>query len=230
MSIESNISEVRQKIIEHALISKRDPSKITLVGVTKQVDTRRIEEAIRSGLRDFGENYAQEFRDKYRELGKINHDINWHFIGTLQKNKVKYIVGKVKLIHSVDDLSIAEEINKRYCRNKLTASILLEINNGEEDTKSGVSIDEIEYVLTELKRFGNIETRGFMCMAPYYDDPEKARPLFRELRIKKDKLSKKTTGLDHLSMGMSNDYHIAVEEGSTIVRIGSAIFGRRNYK
>lgn len=230
MSINCNISNIKQKIADHAAISKRDPSGITLVGVTKNVYPGQIKEAIKCGLRDFGENYAQEFRDKYRELREFNHDINWHFIGTLQKNKVKYIVGKVKFIHSIDDVSIAEEINKRYGKSNLVASVLLEVSNGQEDTKSGIPADDVARVLTEVNKLENIETRGLMCMAPYYDDPENARPLFRELRGIKEDLSQKFSGLDHLSMGMSNDFHIAIEEGSTIIRIGTAIFGQRNYE
>ncbi len=229
MSIKDNINSIKRKIAEHARASNRDPSDVTLMGVTKTVDIRRIKEASESGLRDFGENYAQEFRDKYNELGELNNRINWHFIGSLQKNKVKYLVGKVVLIHSVDRLPIAEEISKRYQKEDISASVLIEVNNGEEETKEGVKIDDVERLLTEINKLANIEVKGFMTMAPYYDDPENARPLFREMKRLQDSLSGKYRRLTQLSMGMSNDYHVAVEEGSTIVRIGSAIFGERIY-
>lgn len=229
MSIKDNIVSIKKKIAEHARASGRDPSDITLMGVTKTVDINRIKEACRNGLTDVGENYAQEFRDKYNELGDLNNNINWHFIGALQKNKVKYLVGKVILIHSVDRLKIAEEISKRFAKEGISASVLIEVNNGEEETKEGVMIDDVERLLTEINKLENIDVKGFMTMAPYYDDPEDARPLFRELRNLKDSLCRRYTGLSHLSMGMSNDYHIAVEEGSTIVRIGSSIFGERVY-
>lgn len=229
MSIQDNISYIKKNITELARSSGREPSGITLLGATKTVGPDRIKEAINCGLYDFGENYAQEFRDKYPELDDYNERINWHFIGGLQKNKVKYLVGKVSLIQSVDSLSLAEEINKRYSKEGIMASVLIEINNGEEESKEGISIDEAEKLLAEIKKLESIEVKGFMTMAPYYEDPENARPLFKEVAGLKKTMSRRHEGLVHLSMGMSNDYKIALEEGSTILRIGSLIFGERVY-
>lgn len=230
MSIKDNISYIKKNITEFATSSGRDPSGITLLGVTKTVGPDRIKEAFNCGLYDFGENYAQEFRDKYPELNDYNQRINWHFIGKLQKNKVKYLVGKVSLIHSMDSLSLAEEINKRYSKEGIVASVLIEINNGEEESKEGISIDEAEKLLAEIKMLESIEVKGFMTMAPYYEDPENARPLFKAVAGLKKSMYGRYEGLVHLSMGMSSDYKIALEEGSTILRIGSLIFGERGYE
>lgn len=229
MDITENIKQVRRIIDRHARSSGRDPRSITLVGVTKNVDTQKIRLAVKGELYDFGENYAQEFRDKSVELSDLEDKINWHFIGTLQKNKVKYLVGKVRLIHSVHKLSVAEEIDKRFGRENLTAPVLIEVNIAREESKEGADIDNAEKLLSQTVRLKNLEVKGFMTMAPYFEDPEESRYIFRELAELKRVLSGKYNGLDHLSMGMSNDYHIAVEEGATIVRIGSSIFGRREY-
>lgn len=229
MSISENIAYIRSRIAEHASRAGRDPSDVTLMAVSKTVEAEYIIEAFECGLRDFGENYAQEFRDKYRQLGKYNERINWHFIGALQKNKVKYLVGKVGLIHSIHKFSVAEEIDKRFGREGLRASVLIEINNGDENTKAGVKIEEAGRLLTEINKLENINVEGFMTMAPYYDDPGHARPLFREIRSLRDSLSGKYPDLKELSMGMSNDFTVAIEEGSTIIRLGTSIFGPRDY-
>lgn len=196
-----------------------------IIAVTKTVPSECLIHLNELGIKDVGENYVQEMLCKMKDWPHLN----WHFIGTLQKNKVKYIVGNVKLIHSLDGLSLAEEINKRAEKKNIVQPVLVQINQGEE-TKGGIEVDKAEKLISELNKFSNIIVKGLMAMPPFKKVPEDVRPYFREVREFRDYINRKTLYkelLTELSMGMSGDYGIAVEEGATILRIGTALFGER---
>ncbi len=195
--------------------------KVTLVGATKFVPVENINEAISAGLKDIGENKAQEFRDKFDSVLPVNY----HFFGRLQSNKIKYLIGKVYLIHSVDSLELLAEINKQSLNKNLTTNILLELNLGEEQ-KGGFLIDDIEEILSKLYLFTNIKVLGFMAMLPDSDDEILLVSLAKKVRATYDKYKDKY-GFKYLSMGMSNDYKLAIENGSNMIRVGSKIFGKR---
>ena len=229
MDLESNINSIRNRIERAAAKVGRDRGEVNLVAVSKRVEPQRIIEALRLGLDTFGENYAQEFRDKERLLGsEADNKINWHFIGQIQKNKVKYIVGKVELIHSLDSLSVAQEINKKAQSLEINVPVLVEVDTGGEESKGGVKSSQLEEFIGELSALGALDVRGLMTMPPYFDDPERVRPYFIKLREIRDSLITKFPGLKELSMGMSGDFEVAIEEGATIVRVGTAIFGERD--
>ena len=228
MGIAENINLIRQKLASTAEKAGRDPADITILGVSKKIKSELIIEAYNSGLTDFGENYAQEFRDKYGLLSQDLEKARWHFIGHLQKNKIKYVIGKAHLIHSVDSLGLVEEIDRRSENIGVISNILIEVNSGGEETKTGISFSDAENLIKKLYNFENISFRGLMTMAPYFDDPEMARPFFRGLKEFSDEVRKNHPQANEISMGMSGDFEVAVEEGSTIVRIGTAIFGERN--
>ena len=229
MDLESNIKNINRRIKEAAERAGRDPNKIKLVAVTKRVEAERIKQALDLGINTFGENYAQEFRDKCKALSEqIDKEIKWHFIGQLQKNKVKYLVGKVEMIHSLDSLSVAKEINKRAESLETTVPVLIEVDTGGEESKGGVTPTGLKDFLNELKELPSIEVQGLMTMPPYFDNIEMARPYFIKLRELRDELAQSFPNLNELSMGMSGDFEIAIEEGATIIRVGSAIFGERN--
>ena len=227
MSIKKNIEIIRERIIKSALKAGRDRERIKLLGVSKQIPKELIVEAYCGGLLDFGENYAQEFRDKYSALSQEMSNAKWHFIGHLQKNKIKYVIGKVDLIHSLDSVELAVAINSRSANLGIKTNILVEINSGGEQTKTGISYREAQNLINELNELENISFKGLMTMAPYFDNPELARPFFRELKSFSDDIIKNHPEATEISMGMSDDFEVAVEEGSTIVRIGTAIFGPR---
>ena len=201
------------------------------MAVSKQVGADRIMEAAACGAEIFGENYAQELRDKFELVADgTGHTVKWHFIGRLQRNKVKYLVGNVELIHSLDSVSVAEEIQKRAGAAGIKkVHALIEVNTAEEESKGGVVPNELGEFISELSRYESLSVDGLMTMAPYFDDPESARPYFRRLREMRDGLVETFGSLTELSMGMSGDFEVAVEEGATLVRIGSAIFGERQY-
>lgn len=229
MDLESNLNSVREKIEKAAAKVGRNPSEINLVAVTKRFQPERIVEALEIGINTFGENYAQEFRDKYKILEELtDKKINWHFIGRIQKNKVKYIVGKADLIHSLDSLSVAQEIDKRAKRLGIKVPVLIEVDTGGEESKGGVRSSKLEEFLGELDELPALDVQGLMTMPPYFDDKERARPYFIKLREIRNSLITKFPGLRELSMGMSGDFEIAIEEGATIVRVGTAIFGERD--
>lgn len=229
MDLESNLSKVIQRINKAAERAGRDPHDIKLVAVTKRVEPERVLKALKYGITSFGENYAQEFRDKSKVLEQeIGNRIEWHFIGQLQKNKVKYVVGKVELIHSLDSLSVATEINKRAESLEIIMPLLVEVDTSGEESKGGVTPDQLEDFLNELSNLSSIEVRGLMTMPPYFDSVEMARPYFVRLREIRDEFLPSFPKLKELSMGMSGDFEVAIEEGATIVRVGSAIFGERN--
>jgi len=226
--IAENVRRVKDRIEKAAKRAGRDPRGIELLVVTKSVEPEKIIEAARAGVEVFGENYAQELRDKRKIVGEaLEKNLRWHFIGLLQRNKVKYLVGEVELIHSVDNLKVVEEIDKKGEKIGIETPILLEVNLGNEETKGGVLGEEVGNFLTELKRFSNVRVKGLMTMPPYFEDPEMARPYFKTLRELRDKLQRSFPTLRELSMGMSGDFEVAVEEGATIVRVGTAIFGAR---
>ena len=197
--------------------------KVTLVGATKFVSVENINEAISLGLNDIAENRAQEFKDKYPLVTK---PVNYHFIGSLQKNKVKYLIGKCYLIHSVDSFELLQEINRQALNNNVLQNVLLEINVGEEEQKHGFSYDEIKAVLENAKTLSNVKIKGFMAMLPESDDDNYLYNLAVKLRGFYDNF-KAEYSLEYLSLGMSGDYLIAIKAGSNMVRIGSKIFGKR---
>jgi len=229
MDLESNLNSVRERIEEAAAKAGRDPSEIQLVAVTKRVEAERVIKALELGINAFGENYAQEFRDKFKVLSEqIDKEIKWHFIGQLQKNKVKYLVGKVELIHSLDSLSVAKEINKRAENLGIKIPVLIEVDTTGEESKGGVTPALLEGFLNEFSGLSSIEVQGLMTMPPYFDNVEMARPYFIRLRELRDDLLPSFPNMKQLSMGMSGDFEVAIEEGATIIRVGSAIFGERH--
>lgn len=193
----------------------------TLIAVSKTKSVSMIKEVYDLGVRDFGENKVQELLSKKPELPE---DIRWHMIGHLQTNKVKDVVGNVYLIHSVDSLKLAHEIEKVALKKDVTVDILCEINIANEESKYGFKASEIEQAIKEIKELKNINLRGLMCVAPYQDDPEDNRKYFKQMKELKDKYN-----LELLSMGMSNDYKVALSEGSNYIRVGTLIFGERDY-
>lgn len=232
MGVRENYLEVLNKKNQAALRAGRNPEDITLMAVTKLHTVDEINEAIDAGATDIGENKVQELLSKYENVKPVR----WHLIGHLQTNKVKQIIDKVVMIHSVDSLHLAEEINKRAGNAGLVMDILIEINVGEEETKTGIQAEELMDLAKKIKdTCENVRLRGVMCIPPYGEDPEVSRKYFRETRELFEKLQQlglpeDRALIDTLSMGMSGDYETAVEEGSTIVRVGSAIFGKRNYR
>jgi len=228
MDVAGSLRSVKERIREAASRAGRPADDIQLVAVTKGVEPARIVEAIIAGHLAFGENYAQEFRLKKELIGRtVDEDVEWHFIGRLQRNKVKYLVGEVGLIHSLDSLSVAREIEKKAAAMGIRVPVLIEVDTGGEKTKGGVKIDDVGGFVESLAECGSIEVRGLMTMPPYFDDPGRARPYFAALRELRDRLAAEYSGLMELSMGMSGDFEAAIEEGATIVRVGSAIFGPR---
>ncbi|NLK63962.1 MAG: YggS family pyridoxal phosphate-dependent enzyme [Tissierellia bacterium] len=209
----------------------RNPKDITVIAVSKTVESDRAKEAVEEGVNNLGENRVQELIKKYEELKDI--DVNWHMIGHLQKNKVKYIIDKTVLIHSVESLGLAEEINKRAKKNNLIANVLIELNIGEEESKFGIKEEEVYDFITSMEQFENIKVLGLMTVAPFCENPEDVRWVFKKMKNIYDKVSTmslKNTEMKYLSMGMTNDFEIAIEEGSNIIRVGTAIFGARKYK
>jgi PLP dependent protein len=225
MSIAENISIVRKRIADAAVKAGRDPSSITLVAVSKTKPTALVEEAYAAGQRVFGENYAQEFRDKTAELSEL--DIEWHFIGHLQKNKAKYITPSATMMESIDSKELADTLDGRADR---TIDCLIEVNIGEEESKAGVTRDEILPLTEHINNLKHLKLRGLMVIPPFDLDPEEVRPYFKGLREELEKLNgwlKLSEPLTELSMGMTGDFEVAISEGATIVRVGTAIFGSR---
>jgi len=209
----------------------RNPKDITLLAVSKTVESDRAKEAVEAGIKNLGENKVQELIKKYEELKDI--DVKWHMIGHLQKNKVKYIIDKNILIHSVESLSLAEEINKRAKNSNLTADVLIELNIGEEESKFGINEENVYDFIRSMEQFENIRVLGLMTVAPFCENPEDVRWVFKTMKNIYSKISimnLRNTEMKYLSMGMTNDFEIAIEEGSNIIRIGTAIFGARKYK
>lgn len=222
-----NLNIVKKNISNALNKTGRSLEGIKLVAVSKTKPVEMILEAYNLGLRDFGENKAQELKTKVAELPK---DINWHFIGHLQTNKVKEVVQVAELIHSVDSIKIAGEINKRARAIEKVQNILIEVNTSDEDTKFGLSsIEQVKEIALFCTEASNLNLCGLMTMAPFTDNKKILRNCFIKLREMKENLNYNGFNLKELSMGMTNDYEIAIEEGATIVRIGTALFGKRNY-
>jgi pyridoxal phosphate enzyme (YggS family) len=231
VSIVENVARVRERITSAAGRAGRDPKEITLMGVSKTFPVERIREAYAAGLRMFGENRVQEFADKAGSLHDLA-DVEWHLIGHLQSNKAAKATELFGAVDSVDSVRLAEKLNGAAEKAGKTLPILIEINVGGEDAKSGVApaSEELEQVLMAASRWGNLRIRGLMTVPPYSENPEDARPFFRHLREVRDEISSRNLlaiRMDVLSMGMSHDFEAAIEEGSTCVRVGTAIFGER---
>jgi pyridoxal phosphate enzyme (YggS family) len=227
MSVAENIRGVREQIAAAACRAGRSPSAVRLMAVTKTVEDARISEAIRAGVEILGENYVQEAQRKIELLGK---SCEWHLIGHLQTNKVKYAVRLFDMIHSVDRMELAAEIDRRARAAGRVMPVLIEVNVAGEETKSGVALDTALGLVRSAASLENLAIRGLMTMPPWFDDPEEARPYFRTLRELRDRIAAEAiprVAIGELSMGMTGDYAVAVEEGATIVRIGRGIFGER---
>jgi len=227
MSVTENIRQIREIIAETATRSGRLPSSVRLMAVTKTVADERIREAIEAGVDIIGENYLQEAKRKLDSLGK---SLEWHMIGHLQTNKARFATGLFEMIHSVDRIELARELDRRAAAAGLTMKILIEVNVAGETTKSGAPLAEAIALVRAVAALPSLSIQGLMTMPPYCDDPEEARPFFRKLRelrgeIEAEKIPR--VEMKELSMGMSGDYAVAIEEGSTIVRLGRAIFGER---
>ncbi len=229
-NINENLNRIKDNIKRAAKKVDKDYKDITLLAVTKTVDVDKIIEAIECGVTDVGENKPQELLRKYDIIG---NKVRWHLIGSLQTNKVKYIIDKVHMIHSLDRIGLCEEIQKRSEKIDRKINCLIQVNISKEESKHGLDEEDVVNFIKEVSsKYYNISIRGLMTMAPFTEDQSKVRDVFRRLKTLSyeiDKLDIKNVSMDYLSMGMSNDYSIAIEEGANIVRIGTSIFGDRNY-
>jgi pyridoxal phosphate enzyme (YggS family) len=219
MDIARNITEVRERIAHAAARAGRSPDEITIIAVTKYVDDSAIRQAVEAGIEHFGENRVQEAQRKILRLPGSGLCPTWHMIGHLQRNKVQTALEIFDIIHSVDSIRLAQSISAQAER---ILPVLLQVNIAGEKTKGGFKRDELSEAVAEISRLPNLSLKGLMTIAPLVDDPEEVRPVFKELRELRDSF-----GMEHLSMGMSNDFEIAVEEGATMVRLGRIIFGER---
>ena len=224
-----NLAEVERRVCAACERAGRPREEVTLIAVSKTKTVSMIEELLPGGTRDFGENKVQELCEKYEQLPK---EIRWHLIGHLQRNKVKYIVDKVSMIHSVDSLRLAEEISKEALKKNVTVSVLIEVNVAGEETKFGVAPSEVEELLRQVAVLPGIVVKGLMTIAPFVDNPEDNRRYFAALKQLSVDITKKNIDnitMNVLSMGMTGDYTVAIEEGASFVRVGTGIFGERQY-
>ena len=224
-----NLKKVQDNIKKACERAGRSPEEVTLVAVSKMKPLSDIEELLQTGQLEYGENYVQELCDKYEN---ISRPVHWHMIGHLQTNKVKYIIDKVKLIHSVDSLHLAKQIEKEAVKKGVEAQILVQVNIAQEDTKFGIDGPEVISLVEEISKLPHIYIRGLMTSAPFVENPEENRLVFRNLRnLSVDIAAKKFNNvtMNVLSMGMTGDYEVAIEEGATMVRVGTGIFGERDY-
>ena len=227
--LKENLRLVKNNIEKACRKVDRDPSEVTLVAVSKIKPLSDIEELREEGQMEYGENYVQELCEKYEH---ITQPVHWHMIGHLQRNKVKYIIDKVELIHSVDSLSLARQIEKEAAKRDMVAQILIQVNIAQEDTKFGLKEEEVLELIQEVSQLPHVKIRGLMTSAPYVRNPEENRSYFRELYQLFIDIPKKNidnVSMDILSMGMTNDYEVAIEEGATMIRVGTGIFGERHY-
>ena len=227
--ITENLKHVHSNIETACKISGRNPEEVTLISVSKTKPVSMLQEAYDAGERFFGENKVQEIMDKYPQLPD---DIHWHMIGHLQRNKVKYIVDKVAMIHSVDSLRLAETIEQEAAKHNVVVPILLEVNVAQEESKFGLTVSEVLPLVESIAAFQHIKIMGLMTIAPFVDDPEENRPVFRQLKKLSVDIAAKNINnvtMSVLSMGMTGDYQVAIEEGATMVRVGTGIFGERHY-
>lgn len=227
MDIVANIAQIHERIATVCQKCGRVPGEVRLVAVSKKKLAKDIETAIVAGQTLIGESYVQECAAK---IDEVKADAEWHFIGALQSNKVKYLRGKVAMIHSVDRFSLAEEINRQWGKDDACVDILIQVNLGEETSKSGTTTSELINLVHRVAKLEHLRIKGLMALPPWQADPEEVRPYFRQLRQLAEQIN--TLGLPNvtmqeLSMGMSHDYEVAIEEGATLIRIGTAIFGAR---
>ncbi|MDZ7859063.1 MAG: YggS family pyridoxal phosphate-dependent enzyme [Candidatus Krumholzibacteriota bacterium] len=228
MSFEENLKDTQERIERAAQEAGRDPSEITIVAVTKTHGPEVVEEAVSAGLFDIGENKVQEFLEKSKN---VSANCKWHFIGHLQRNKVKKIIGRFELIHGVDSLRLARRISNLSLEEGIVSDILIQVNTSGEKSKFGIESDEVEEFCGKASGLEGIKVRGLMTMAPWVDDTSVIANTFRGLRILSEKLRRQdmeNISMEHLSMGMTDDFEIAVAEGSTILRLGRVLFGPRN--
>ena len=224
-----NLKQVQNNIVDACRKAGRDPKEVTLVAVSKTKPVEMLQEAYNAGARVFGENKVQEIMDKYDRLPS---DIQWHMIGHLQRNKVKYIIDKVAMIHSVDSVRLAQTIEAEAAKKDLVMPILVEVNVAEEESKFGLSTDEVLPFLEEISQYPHIAVKGLMTIAPFVDDAEENREVFVKLKKLSVDIAAKNINnvtMSVLSMGMTGDYQVAVQEGATMVRVGPGIFGERDY-
>ena len=227
--LEENLKKVQENIRIACEKAGRDPSEVTLIAVSKTKPVETLKEAYDLGVRVFGENKVQELDKK---IDALPEDISWHMIGHLQRNKVKYIAGRVELIHSVDSFRLAEEINIHAKKKGIVIPILIEVNVAEEESKFGVSVEDTEELIRQIAELDGVSIRGLMTIAPYVVDSEENREIFHKIKDLSIDIASKNidnVSMDILSMGMTGDYMVAIEEGATMVRVGTGIFGERNY-
>jgi pyridoxal phosphate enzyme (YggS family) len=233
--IKENYLKVKERIEKVAQRVGRDPAEIKLVAVSKTVEAARVREAIEAGVSILGENYVQEAQKKIEEIGRPacterfgeGGSVAWHFIGHLQSNKAKYAVRLFDMLHSADSLALAQELNRRAGQAGRIMKVMIEVNISGEATKFGTDEGLVFNIARGILNLGNLSLEGLMTMPPYFDSPEMSRPYYIKLRDLKEKMAKEGISLKELSMGMSNDFEIAIEEGATYVRVGTAIFGER---
>jgi len=223
-SVKENLLRVRERIERAAQKAGRDPKEIKLVAVSKTVEVARIKEAIEAGVSILGENYVQEAQKKIEALGG---PVSWHFIGHLQSNKARYAVRLFDVIHSTDSIPLAEELNRRVEQPDRVIKVMIEVNLSKEATKFGTDEERVLNLAQRIQTLKHLSLEGLMTMPPYFDSPEMSRPYYVALRELKERMIKEGTPMKELSMGMSNDFEIAIEEGATYVRVGTAIFGAR---
>ena len=224
--LSENLQQVEEKIADACKRAKRERSEVTLIAVSKTKPISMLQEIYNEGIRCFGENKVQELKEKYDDR------YQWHMIGHLQRNNARYIVDKTELIHSVDSRRLAETINQEAAKKDVVSNILIEVNVAEEESKFGVKVEEVLPLIEKIALFPNIQIKGLMTIAPYVKNPEENRPIFRRLRKLSVDINAKNidnVNVSILSMGMTNDYEVAIEEGATMVRVGTGIFGERNY-
>ena len=227
--LKENLAVVEKNIADACKKAGRDRSEVTLIAVSKTKPVSMLQEIYDENIRHFGENKVQELCDKIEQMPQ---DIHWHMIGHLQRNKVKYIVGKVDLIHSVDTYRLAEEINIQAKKKNVVVPILVEVNIAEEESKFGTSAEDAMLLVSEIAQLENVQVKGLMTIAPYVENPEDNRAYFRKIKQLSVDIRNKNidnVSMEILSMGMTGDYMVAIEEGATMVRVGTGIFGERNY-
>ena len=222
--IRDNLLRVMERMEKAARRAGRNPGEVKLVAVSKTVDVERIREAIGAGASILGENYVQEAQKKIEEIGRA---VSWHFIGHLQSNKAKVAVRLFDAVHCVDGMALAEELNRRAQQTERKIPVMIEVNLSGETSKFGAEEEKVITLARGILKLEHLSLEGLMTMPPYFDDPEMSRPFFVQLRALKEKLAKEGIPLKDLSMGMSNDFEVAIEEGATHVRVGTAIFGAR---
>ena len=230
MNVTENLKEVEKRICAACDRAGRDRSEVTLIAVSKTKPIEMIEEAVNAGITIFGENKVQELVQKHDEM---QDGLEWHMIGHLQTNKVKMLPGRTKMIHSVDSIHLAEEIDKQYKKAGEIAHVLIEVNMAGEESKFGLAPQDVESFLDEITKFANIFVHGLMTIAPFVEDANENRKIFTDLKkLLIDMRRKNNDNIDmrELSMGMTGDYEVAIEEGATFVRVGTGIFGARNYQ